>query len=157
MTRKAKYSAEEKLSILNELSHSSVKEVTRKYSIGERTILHWQLLYKYQGIDGLRSSHHNCSYSKDFKQDLVQRYQKSADSLEMFAIKNGLKSETQLSNWIIQYNGSKLKANTPRKRDSIMPGRKTTFEELKVVMTRNHFVIGGVKPSRRKHGRKLID
>ena len=129
MTRKAKYSAEEKLSILNELSHSSVKEVTRKYSIGERTILHWQLLYKYQGIDGLRSSHHNCSYSKDFKQDLVQRYQKSADSLEMFAIKNGLKSETQLSNWIIQYNGSKLKANTPRKRDSIMPGRKTTFEE----------------------------
>ena len=129
MTRKAKYTAEEKLSILNELSHSSVKEVTRKYSIGERTILHWQLLYKYQGIDGLRSSHHNCSYSKDFKQDLVQRYQKSADSLEMFAIKNGLKSETQLSNWIIQYNGSKLKANTPRKRDSIMPGRKTTFEE----------------------------
>ncbi len=28
---------------------------------------------------------------------------------------------------------------------------------VKVVMTRNHFVIGGVKPSRRKHGQKLID
>ena len=129
MARKLKFSAEEKLLILNELSHSSVKEVTGKYSVSDTTILHWQLLYKYQGIDGLQSTHHNRSYSREFKQALVQQYQKSTDSLEIFAIKNGLKSKTQLSNWIIQYNGSKLTAYTPRKRDSIMPGRKTTFEE----------------------------
>ena len=57
MTRKAKFSVEEKLAILNELSHSSAKEVTRKHSIGKGTISRWRLLYKYQGIDGLRSSH----------------------------------------------------------------------------------------------------
>lgn len=129
MTRKAKYSAEEKTFILNELTYSSTKEVTRKYAINKRTISTWRLLYKYQGIDGLRSDHHNRSYSREFKLSLVQQYQESTDSLEVFAIKNGLKSKTQLSKWIIQYNESKLKAYTPRKRDSIMPGRKTTFEE----------------------------
>ena len=129
MTRKAKYSAEEKISILNELTYSSTKEVTRKYAINKSTISTWRLLYKYQGIDGLRSDHHNRSYSREFKLSLVQQYQESTDSLEVFAIKNGLKSITQLSKWIIQYNESKLKAYTPRKRDSIMPGRKTTFEE----------------------------
>ena len=129
MDRNSKYSTEEKLSILNELSHSSVKEVARKYSVNDSTISHWQLLYKYQGIDGLRSTHHNRSYSKEFKLALVQQYQESTDSLEVFAIKHGLKSKRQLSNWIIQYNESKLTACTPRKRDSIMPGRKTTFEE----------------------------
>lgn len=60
---------------------------------------------------------------------MVQQYQESTDSLEVFAIKHGLKSKRQLSNWIIQYNESKLKAYTSRKRDSIMLGRKTTFEE----------------------------
>lgn len=129
MDRGSKYSAEKKLSILNELIHSSVKEVARKYSVNDTTILHWQLLYKYQGIDGLRSTHHNRSYSKEFKLALVQQYQESTDSLEVFAIKHGLKSKSQLSNWIIQYNESKLKDYMPRKRDSIMPGRKTTFEE----------------------------
>ena len=38
MTRKAKFSAEEKLAILNKLSHFSAKEVTRKHSIGKGTI-----------------------------------------------------------------------------------------------------------------------
>ena len=49
---------------------------------------------------------------------LVQQYQKSDASLEIFAIKHGLKSKTQLSDWIMQYNESNLKAYTPRKRDS---------------------------------------
>ena len=41
----------------------------------------------------------------------------------------GTKSKTQLSDWIMQYNESNLKAYTPRKRDSKMSGRKTDFEE----------------------------
>lgn len=129
MSRKTKFSTEQKLLILNELNRSSVNKVARKYAVDTSAIIRWRLLYKYQGIDGLRSTHHNRSYSKEFKLALVQQYQESTDSLEVFAIKNGLKSKAQLSNWIIQYNESKLKAYTPRKRDSIMPGRKTTFEE----------------------------
>ena len=134
MSRKSKYNAEEKLLILHELDHSSIKEVTWKYAVGKSTVLSWRLLYKYQGIDGLRSDHHNHSYSREFKLALIQQYQESTDSLRVFAVKHGLKSDKQLSDWIIQYNESKLKAYTPRKRDSIMPGRKTTFEERLLII-----------------------
>ena len=129
MSRKPKCSVEQKLNILNEAVHSSFRKVAKKYGFDEGTIMTWYRLYRYQGIDGLRSIRSNRSYSKEFKLSLVEQYRNSDDSLELFAIKHGLKSKSQLSNWIIQYNELKLKAYTPRKRDSIMPGRKTTFEE----------------------------
>ena len=129
MSRKSKYSAEQKLAILNELTRSNISEVAKKYAVGKKTIRTWGYLYEYQGIDGLRSTHNNHRYSKEFKLSLVQQYQKSDASLEIFAIKHGLKSKTQLSDWIMQYNESNLKAYTPRKRDSKMSGRKTDFEE----------------------------
>ncbi len=110
MSRKSKYSAEQKLAILNELTRSNISEVAKKYAVGKKTIRTWGYLYEYQGIDGLRSTHNNHRYSKEFKLSLVQQYQKSDASLEIFAIKHGLKSKTQLSDWIMQYNESKLKA-----------------------------------------------
>ncbi|MGM9908206.1 helix-turn-helix domain-containing protein, partial [Limosilactobacillus sp.] len=116
MSRKPKYNVEQKLNILKEVTHSSAREVAKKYGLSKGTIATWYRLYKYQGIDGLRSTHNNHSYSKEFKVSLVEQYQNSDDSLETFAIKHGLKSKSQLSNWIIQYNESKLKAYTPRKR-----------------------------------------
>ncbi len=130
MSRKSKYSAEQKLAILNELTRSNISEVAKKYAVGKKTIRTWGYLYEYQGIDGFSRIYLtiNHRYSKEFKLSLVQQYQKSDESLEIFAIKHGLKSKTQLSDWIMQYNESKLKAYTPRKRDS-RSGRKTTFEE----------------------------
>ena len=110
MSRKSKYSAEQKLAILNELTRSNISEVAKKYAVGKKTIRTWGYLYEYQGIDGLRSTHNNHRYSREFKLSLVQQYQKSDESLEIFAIKHGLKSKTQLSDWIMQYNESKLKA-----------------------------------------------
>ena len=77
----------------------------------------------------MKSLHHNHSYSKELKLQLVEQYQQSNDSMEEFAIKHGLRGHKQLSDWINQYNGSNLKAYTPRKRDSKMTCRKTSFEE----------------------------
>ena len=75
------------------------------------------------------SQPHNQSYSRKFKHSLVEQYRQSTESIELFAIKHGLRSHTQLKQWIIKYNESNLKAYTPRKRDSKMSGRKTSFEE----------------------------
>ena len=119
MLRNSKYNVEQKLTILNEVKHSSASKVARKYGISSRIITTWHRLYKYQGIDGLRSVHSNRSHSKQFKLSLVKQYQDSDDSLELFAIKHGLKSKTQLQKWILQYNGSQLKVYTLRKRDSL--------------------------------------
>ena len=56
MSRKSKYSAEQKLAILNELTRSNISEVAKKYAVDKKTIRTWEYLYKYQGIDGLRST-----------------------------------------------------------------------------------------------------
>ena len=80
-------------------------------------------------LKDLCHSPHNQSYSRKFKHSLVEQYRQSTESMELFAIKHGLRSHTQLKQWIIKYNESNLKAYTPRKRDSKMSGRKTSFEE----------------------------
>lgn len=129
MGRKSKFSLQQKLSIINEVKTVSTEKVAKKFNMNAHTIRRWQRIVQYQGIDGLKSTHHNKNYSLKFKQQLVVEFERLNDSLENFALKHGLKSDWQLSNWIIKYNESKLTAYTPRKRDSIMPGRKTTFEE----------------------------
>lgn len=55
MSRKSKYSAEQKLSILNELTRSSISEIAKKYAV-KITIKILRCLYKYHGIDSLRST-----------------------------------------------------------------------------------------------------
>lgn len=129
MGRKSKYSAKEKLLILREVSQYGITDTSTRYKIDRKTIGRWRLLYKYQGLSGLQSGHHNQSYSREFKYSLVEQYHQSNDSVELFAIKHGLRSRTQLKEWIIQYNESNLGASMPRKRDSKMTGRKTSFEE----------------------------
>lgn len=134
MGRKSKYSAEEKLSILKEALRDGLSKTMSRYNIGKDALYRWRLLYKYQGLSGLQSGHHNQSYSREFKHSLVEQYRQSTESMELFAIKHGLRSHAQLKQWIIQYNEFNLKAYTPRKRDSKMSGRKTDFEERLMII-----------------------
>lgn len=134
MARKPKFNSAQKLSILKEAKEKGIYEISKKYSINNRTIQQWCLLYKYQGIEGLKSKRTNQSYTLNFKISLVTAFMESGDSLLNFAIKNGLKSHTQLYNWIKRYNEGTLKAYQPRKRDLNLTKkrnstRKTTFEE----------------------------
>ena len=129
MGRRAKFSVQQKLIIIKKAQTESIERLAQEYCVNAHTIRRWKRMYKYQGMRGLESAHHNKVYSVEFKRKLVVEFEHSTDALEKFALKHGLKSDWQLSQWIIQYNESKLKAYTPRKRDSIMPGRKTTFEE----------------------------
>ncbi|MCC4380381.1 helix-turn-helix domain-containing protein, partial [Limosilactobacillus reuteri] len=129
MGKKPKYSAEEKISILDEVLRDGAPKVMAKYNISQDAIHRWRLLYKYQGLSGLQTEQRYQSYSREFKQSLVEKYLRSNESQLLFAIKHGLRSKTQLQSWIIQYNESNLKAYMPGKRDSKMSGRKTSFEE----------------------------
>ena len=86
--------------------------------------------YKYQGIEGLKSKRTNQSYTLNFKISLVTAFMESGDSLLNFAIKNGLKSHTQLYNWIKRYNEGTLKAYQPRKRDLNLTKKEIQPEKL---------------------------
>lgn len=125
MGRRSKFSLQQKLSIINEAKTVSAEKLAKKFNVDAHTIRRWQRILQYQGIDGLENTCHNKNYSVEFKRQLVVEFEQSTDSLENFALKHGLKSDRQLA----KYNESKLTAYTPRKRDSIMSGRKTTFEE----------------------------
>lgn len=67
MSRNSKFSAEDKLRIINEMKNIDVDMVAKKYEISRFALHTWQLKYKYQGIEGLRSAHQNQHYSKKFK------------------------------------------------------------------------------------------
>ena len=43
MSRKSKYSAEQKLAILNELTRSNISEVAKMYVVGKKTALYFLL------------------------------------------------------------------------------------------------------------------
>lgn len=94
---KSRCSAEDKLLILKEVLRDGPSKVMTKYNIGKDAIHRWKLLYKYQGWPGLQPSHHNQNYSREFKHSLVKQYRQSTESMELFAIKHGLRSVEQSS------------------------------------------------------------
>lgn len=96
MGRKSKYSADFKLMIIHEAETSGITRTSRLYSISDHTIRTWKLIYKYQGILGLKPTHSNNTYSREYKASLVEEYQKSDDKLEVFAIRHGMKDRTQI-------------------------------------------------------------
>ncbi|OYS62519.1 hypothetical protein CBF91_01655, partial [Limosilactobacillus reuteri] len=55
MGKKSKYSAEEKISILDEVLRDGAPKVMAKYNISQDAIHRWRLLYKYQGLSGLQT------------------------------------------------------------------------------------------------------
>ena len=80
MGRKEKYSADFKLMIIHEAETLGITRTSRKYSISEHTIRTWKLIYKYQGVTGLKPTHSNNTYSKEYKASLVEEYQKSDEN-----------------------------------------------------------------------------
>lgn len=57
MGRKSKYSADFKLMIIHEAETLGITRTSRKYSLSDHTIRTWKLIYKYQGILGLKPTH----------------------------------------------------------------------------------------------------
>lgn len=105
MGRRAKFSVQQKLIIIKKAQTESIERLAQEYCVNAHTIRRWKRMYKYQGMRGLESAHHNKVYSVEFKRKLVVEFEHSTDTLEKFALKHGLKSDWQLSQWIIQYNG----------------------------------------------------
>lgn len=72
----------------------------------------------------------NKSYSKELKMQAVQEYIDGLDSQYGICKKYGIKSKTQLQNWIVLYNGhEELRASGTGGKILMTKGRKTTFEE----------------------------
>jgi transposase-like protein len=104
--------------------------LARKYSCDDKIMRKWVNLYKAFGKEALEETHLNRSYTEEFKLMVVEEYLNGGISLESIALKYGIRSKTQVHNWIKMYNGyKKLKSYKTGGGINMAKGRKTTYEE----------------------------
>ncbi|WP_125685034.1 helix-turn-helix domain-containing protein [Levilactobacillus yonginensis] len=131
---RTRFTAMEKLDILTGLSQTKLNrsKYLEQYGIYDSTIRSWRELYKRDGLDGLKERHIWTRYSAKTKQQAVEAYLNGEGSLVEISNRFGLRSNTQLHDWIkkFQYNGTnKSLTATPSRRQVRIMSRKTTFEE----------------------------
>ncbi|MDC4187094.1 helix-turn-helix domain-containing protein [Loigolactobacillus coryniformis] len=133
---RSRHTLHEKLALLAEFKQSglSIGTFTRQHGIHRETLMRWQSRLERDGLAGLTEAHTNNHYSNELKLKAVQAFLAGEGSLLDLATKFGLRSSTQLDNWVSRYNRDKtLTARPSRKRVPTM-SRQTTFEErIKIV------------------------
>ena len=87
-------------------------------------------LYNRYGIEGLRQRKKSRRYTTAFKRKVVRAYLQGVGSEAELAIKFGLRSSTQVHDWLSKYNGNKVPSRSGGyKRRIPMTSRKLTFED----------------------------
>ena len=134
MGRKAKYTLEQKLQAV--LDYQSGKkpaaEIALELDMGKNgacRIRRWSNLYKANGPEALSPRERNASYSKEFKEMVVQDYVQNGLSLNDLATKYNIPSKTVIIQWIKRYNNHIEQRNYHPHPEVYMAERKKTTEE----------------------------
>ena len=113
MGRKARYSAEEKISAVQEYldGKGSMKTIAQRLGIAFQSFKQWVKNYEAMGIDAFKTNH-NKHYSKAEKEQAVAAYLAGEGSHMEICQKFKILSTSQLRSWIKKYNGhEELKAS----------------------------------------------
>ena len=132
MKRRGKLSAEEKLKyVLRCLEgKDSINHTAVMIGINEASLRKWISNYQSLGFDGLNTTSKNSSYSAALKEMAVKDYLAGAGSQSYICRNYGIRSITQLQNWILKYNShEELKASGTGGKPIMTNGRKTTYDE----------------------------
>jgi transposase-like protein len=132
MGRKGKLSASEKLKFVLKCieGNDSIRHTAAVIGIDPSALRLWICNYQSLGIDGLQSTSKNSSYSSTFKEMVVLDYLSGDGSQIGICEKYGIRSTTQLRNWVMKYNShEKLSASGTGGVPIMTSGRKTTYDE----------------------------
>lgn len=132
MGRKARFSLEEKLKCVRRCieGKDSINHTATMIGINHSSLVKWIHNYQSLGIDGLSTTSKNSSYSAALKEMAVKDYLTGVGSQSDICKKYGIRSSTQLQNWILKYNShEKLKASGTGGMLIMTNGRKTTYDE----------------------------
>ena len=132
MGRKAKFSFETKIDIVLRCleGKTTAGREAQLLGINKARIREWISLYQSLGEDGLITTSKNTVYSVATKTNAMLDYLNGKGSYADICKKYGIRSSTQLRNWILKYNGhEKLKASGTGGIPIMTKGRKTTFDE----------------------------
>ena len=104
-------------------------EAARRLAVDRAQINEWIARYKSQGALAFRKQEHNTAYSDELKAMAVREYLTGAGSQTEIAAKYGLRSKTQLHNWIKVYNSGRDFGRKMSGGSRMKQGRETTQEE----------------------------
>ena len=135
MGRKAKYTKQQKVkACLDYLNGTkSALQIARELAMGKGgkgKVLFWVKMYSQYGESTFEERRRNKSYSKDFKEKVVQEYLTGKGSTLDLSIKYNLPSIGTLPRWIKKYNSHiELKDYNPKPEVYMADTVKTTLDE----------------------------
>ena len=135
MGRKAKYTFELKLKAAQDYlsGKKSAADIAFELGMGkygDNRIRQWASLYKANGQEALKPKERNSSYSKEFKEMVVQDYVQNGLSPYELATKYNIPSKTVIDQWIKRYNNHiEQRDYCPHPEVYMAERKKTTKEE----------------------------
>ena len=135
MEKKAKYTFEQKLQAVLDYQSGKKSAVDIAFELdmgknGDDRIREWSNLYKANGQEALKPKERNSSYSKEFKDMVVQDYVQNGLSLDELAAKYNISSKTVIIQWIKRYNNHiEQRDYCPHPEVYMAERKKTTKEE----------------------------
>lgn len=132
MGRINKYSPEIKVMIIEDYlsGKKSCNQLASEYEVIPNTIRNWVIQYQNLGKDSFNEKRRNSSYSKEFKEQVVQDYLDQVDSLVGLSLRYRIPSHETLRKWIIDYNSHiELKDYDPKGEVYMITQRKPSIDE----------------------------
>ena len=131
MGKRGKFSPEQRIAIAREYLNGggSYQFLADKYGINQSVVESWVARYKENGPLAFAPLEHNTSYSEEFKLKAVQAYLAGEGGYKVIAAKLGLRSSTQLKNWVQVYNSGKGFKRRTSGGSRMTKSRTTTQEE----------------------------
>lgn len=109
----------------------SQESIAREYGVHISSLEQWIANYEALGPSGLAATHTKSKYNAELKTAAVEAYFRGEGSQVEIGKRYGIRSKTQLRDWITLYNGHKeLRGTGGRGRGIYMTkGRTTTLDE----------------------------
>lgn len=135
MSRREKATVEERITAakLYVEGSLSIAEAARKFGVSQSQVYEWVQTYITNGPLAFTKCQHNNVYPETLKQAAVREYLAGKGSLLKIAAKYGLRSKTQLNNWIKVYNSGKNFKHRMSGGSHMKQGRETTQEEKIII------------------------
>lgn len=107
----------------------SQSEAAKRLGVNKVNVMEWVKRYKAGGVLAFKELEHNTIYSTEIKQEAVTEYLNGKGSLGDIAAKYGLRSKSQLRDWIKVYNSGKDFGHKISGGSRMSTPRNTTQEE----------------------------
>ena len=107
----------------------SAGEAARRLDVDESQVREWVFRYKAHGAEAFREQERNMVYSSELKAQAVREYVKGNLSQREIAAKYGLRSTSQIRDWIKVYNSGRNFEHRMSGGSRMKQGRETTQEE----------------------------